>query len=46
MLVTTLALASIVRSTRIRSLDKHFPLESPYTTVAKGPIPARVDARR
>jgi cytochrome P450 len=46
MLVTTLALATIVRSTRIRSLDKDFPLESPYTTVAKGPIPARVDARR
>jgi cytochrome P450 len=46
MLVTTLALATIVRSTRIRSMDKDFPLESPYTTVAKGPIPARVDARR
>jgi cytochrome P450 len=45
MLVTTLALATIVRSTRIRSRDKDFPLESPYTTVAKGPIPANVDAR-
>jgi cytochrome P450 len=46
MLVTTLALATIVRSTRIRSMDTDFPLESPYTTVAKGPIPAHVDARR
>jgi cytochrome P450 len=46
MLVTTLALATIVRSARIRSMDTEFPLESPYTTVAKGPIPAHVDARR
>jgi cytochrome P450 len=46
MLVTTLALATIIRSTRIRSMDEDFPLESPYTTVAKGPIRARVDARR
>jgi len=46
MLVTTLALATLVRSTRIRSMDEDFPLESPYTTVAKGPIPAYVDARR
>jgi cytochrome P450 len=46
MLVTTLALATIVRSTRIRSMDEDFPLETPYTTVAKGPIPAHVDARR
>jgi cytochrome P450 len=46
MLVTTLALATIVRSARIRSTDTDFPLESPCTTVAKGPIPVRVDARR
>jgi cytochrome P450 len=46
MLVTTLALATIVRSTRIRSTDADFPLESPCTTIAKGPIPSRVDARR
>ncbi|MGA9614897.1 MAG: cytochrome P450, partial [Mycobacterium sp.] len=46
MLVTTLALATIVRSVRIRSTDNDFPLESPCTTVAKGPIPARVDVRR
>jgi cytochrome P450 len=45
MLVTTLALATIVRSVRIRSMDNDFPLESPYTTVAKGPILAHVDAR-
>ena len=45
MLVTTLALATIVRESRIESLDSDFPLESPYTTVAKGPIPVRVDAR-
>lgn len=45
MLVTTLALATIVRSVRIQSDNKDFPLESPCTTVAKGPIPARVDAR-
>jgi cytochrome P450 len=45
MLVTTLALATIVRSTRISSMDEDFPLESPYTTVAKGPIPVHVDVR-
>ena len=45
MLVTTLALATIVRANRIESLDDDFPLESPYTTVAKGPIPVRVAAR-
>ncbi|UMB71040.1 cytochrome P450 [Mycobacterium paraterrae] len=46
MLVTTLALATIIRSVRIRSMDNDFPLSSPCTTVAAGPIPARVDARR
>jgi cytochrome P450 len=46
MLETTLALATIVRSVEIRSLDKDFPVEVPFTTVAKGPIRARVDARR
>ncbi|MUL48762.1 cytochrome P450 [Mycobacterium sp. CBMA293] len=45
MLVTTLALATIVRSNRIQSLNEDFPIESPYTTIAKGPIPVRVDAR-
>ena len=45
MLDTTLALATIVRSTVIRSVDDDFPLEVPFTTVAVGPIRARVDAR-
>jgi cytochrome P450 len=44
-LETTLALATIVRSTRIRSVDNDFPVEVPFTTVAKGPIRAHVDAR-
>lgn len=45
MLVTTLALTTILRSVQIRSLDNDFPLSSPCTTVAAGPIPARVEAR-
>ena len=45
MLVATLALATIVRSSRIHSADNDFPLASPCTTVAKGCIPAHVDAR-
>jgi cytochrome P450 len=45
MLVATLALATIVRSSRIQSADNDFPLDSPCTTVAKGRIPAHVDAR-
>jgi cytochrome P450 len=45
MMVTTLALATIARSSRIRSTDNEFPLDSPCTTVAGGPIPARVEAR-
>jgi cytochrome P450 len=44
-LEATLALATIVRSTKIRSVDKDFPVEVPFTTVAKGPIRAHVDAR-
>ena len=46
LLETTLALATIVGSTRIRSLSDDFPVEVPYTTVAKGPIRAHVAARR
>jgi cytochrome P450 len=46
MLETTLALATIVRSNRLTSLSDEFPVDVPFTTVAKGPIPARVDARR
>jgi cytochrome P450 len=45
-LETTLALATIVRSTEIRSLDGDFPVEVPFTTVAKGPIRAHVESRR
>ena len=45
MLETTLALATIVRSVRVQSRDDDFPVDVPFTTVAKGPIPARVDPR-
>jgi len=44
-LETTLALATIVRSMEIRSVDQDFPCEVPFTTVAKGPIRARVSRR-
>ena len=40
-----LALATIVRSVRIRSLAADFPVDVPFTTVAKGPIRARVQLR-
>jgi cytochrome P450 len=45
-LETTLALATIVRSTEVHSLGDDFPVEVPFTTVAKGPIWARLRARR
>jgi cytochrome P450 len=45
MLETTLALATIVRATRLRSRDADFPVDVPFTTVAKGPIWARVEPR-
>jgi cytochrome P450 len=45
-LETTLALATIVRATEIRSVDQDFLCDVPFTTVARGPIWARVDARR
>lgn len=44
-LETTLALATIIRSTEIRSLDRDFPVDVPFTTVAKGPIRAHVSPR-
>ena len=44
-LETTLALATIVRAMEIRSVDDDFPVEVPFTTVAKGPIRAYVTAR-
>jgi cytochrome P450 len=45
MLEATLALATIVRLTEIRSADDDFPLKVPYTMVAAGPISACVRAR-
>ena len=45
MLETTLALATIARAVRISSLEADFPVEVPFTTVAKGPIRARIDVR-
>ena len=44
-LETTLALATIVRAMQITSLDDDFACEVPFTTVAKGPIRARVAPR-
>ncbi len=44
-LEATLALATIIRSKEVRSLDGDFPVEVPFTTVAKGPIRARVTTR-
>jgi cytochrome P450 len=44
-LETTLALATIVRAMRLDSIDRDFACEVPFTTVAKGPIRARVDVR-
>jgi hypothetical protein len=45
MLETTLALATIVRSTRLRSRHDEFPVDVPFTTVAKGPIWACAEVR-
>jgi cytochrome P450 len=44
-LETTLALATIVRATQIRSLDNDFLCDVPFTTIARGPIRARVSLR-
>lgn len=46
MLEVTLALATIVRRTELRSLRAGFPLAVPFTTVAAEAIPARVLRRR
>jgi cytochrome P450 len=46
MLEVTLALATILRRTDIRSLRTVFPLAVPFTTVAAEAIPARVLRRR
>ena len=45
MLETTLAMATIVRSLEIRSVDDAFPVAVPFTTVADGPIHACVSSR-
>ena len=45
MLETTLAMATIVRSLEIRSVDEDFPVAVPFTTVADGPIRATVRPR-
>jgi cytochrome P450 len=45
MLETTLAMATIVRSIEIRSVGQDFPVAVPFTTVADGPIWARVSPR-
>jgi cytochrome P450 len=44
-LETTLALATIIRSTKVESLSDDFPVDVPFTTVAKGPIWARLTPR-
>lgn len=44
-LETTLALATIVRDMRIQSLEQEFHCDVPFTTVARGPIRARVSPR-
>jgi cytochrome P450 len=45
MLEATLALATLVRGARLESLSNEFPLETPFTVVAAGPVPARVHLR-
>jgi cytochrome P450 len=44
-LETTLALATVVRAMTVESLDDDFECEVPFTTVAKGPIRARLVPR-
>jgi cytochrome P450 len=44
-LEATLAIATIVRSVEIRCLREDFPVASPFTTVAAGPVRASVRAR-
>jgi cytochrome P450 len=45
MLGTTLAMATMIRSIEIRSVGQDFPVAVPFTTVADGPIWARVSPR-
>jgi len=46
MLEATLALATIIRRTDIRSLNDDFPLALPFTMVAAAPVLAQVNACR
>ncbi|MGV9798276.1 cytochrome P450 [Mycobacterium sp. NPDC003449] len=45
-LETALALATIIRSVEIVATDREFPVDVPFTTVARGPIRATVRGRR
>ncbi|PND54793.1 cytochrome P450 [Mycobacterium sp. ENV421] len=45
MLESTLALATIIRATEIRSLDQDFPIATPFTLIPAGPIRAAVRTR-
>lgn len=45
-LETTLALATIVRAVEVHSVDGIFECDVPFTTVARGPIRARLQPRR
>ena len=44
-LEATLALATVIRAVEIQSLDPNFPLDTPFTVAAAGPIHARTLAR-
>lgn len=45
MLEATLGLATIIRTVEVESLHDDFPVAVPFTTVADGPIMARVKPR-
>jgi cytochrome P450 len=45
MLELALALATIVRTVELRCAQDEFPMATPFTTVADGPVPARVTRR-
>jgi cytochrome P450 len=46
MLEATLALATLVRAVHVVALRDDFPVETPFTVVAAGPVPARITRRR
>ncbi|MBV8349211.1 MAG: cytochrome P450 [Mycolicibacterium sp.] len=45
MLEATLALATIIQRSQVRSLDSDFPIATPLTIIAAAPIRARVERR-